>query len=647
MRYNKISIPNEITQEKGIEPINVQRLYNVIAFIGKNGSGKTRILDLIEKNPCFVDTEFKDIPNDLKTHFHKLERLKEIEELKRLLKINRNDINIHNKISVLQQQIQNNENINTILANINVQITNKYIRRIKQDEISSLQKILSENAEQKFFEELMENTEKKSNYNEFSSINKGAFKYLVNLPHKLVADEIDCMGDTNKLHSRVSYKRFVSLKKYISIFLNKELEWDRKNTEGKFLDTPEGGYNQTYQGFLKLDNRVFNYDEFSDGEKILFSYAILFFLIEQNQKLNIRESILIIDEPELHLHADSEIDLIGKLREIISEKGQLIIATHSINILSSLNYEELYVVKNGKIYHPSQESFALSLLELISIEERVNKLSDLLYSVDNWLFINFIAQCFSEPEAIKTANENDSQIKSIRNTIKSKINNQHEIFLDFGAGKGRVLEGLLCDEGIFPKLKYYALEPKTEYHSELRKLGILNIYTDYNELSDNTLDFVLLSNVLHEMPIISWENTINKVIDSLKEDGYLMIVEAKILSKGEKINDTGFIVLDEESIQVLFELPCILESFFVEGFREKITSVIIEKKIIKKINTNSIIKALLKVKENSIEHAKELILKKDKNVSNYTDGRKMAFYAMQLMNVQLCLNKMKENTLTE
>jgi predicted ATPase len=583
MKYSKIILPQSITQEKGIESLHIQRLSNVIAFIGKNGSGKTRILDLIENNPCFIDTEFKDIPNNLKSNFYKLECIKELEILENEQKFRALDPSQQLKINSLKLQLKNDK-IDTILPIIINEISKKYIRRIKNEEISSLHQALKDNSDHKSFEELIENIEKNVNRNEIASINQSSLKYLLKLPHKLVADENECMGDTNKLHTKISYKRFISLKKYIRIFLNKELEWDRKNTEGKFLDTPEGGFNITYHGFFKLDNREFNYNELSDGEKILFAYAILFFLIEQNQRLNIKESILIIDEPELHLHADSEIDLIEKLREVISEKGQLIIATHSINILSTLNYEELFVVKNGKIINPSQESFSVSISELIGIEKKINKLSDLLYSIDNWSLINFVSQCFVKPEVMKTAKENDPQLNVIKDIINNKANDSQNIFLDFGAGQGRILKGLLSDNNIFPKLKYYALELNLAYHSDLKNLGISKIYSNYNELSDNIFDFILLANVLHEIPITSWENIINKIIDSLKENGYLLIIEPKVLFKGEKIEDAGCIVLNEIAIQVLFELSYDISTFFNEENKEKITSVIIPKSELRKID---------------------------------------------------------------
>jgi len=340
MKFTKIVIPEEISQKKGIKPIDIQRLSGVIAFIGKNGSGKTRILDLIEKNPLLMDTKFANIPTEISSPLIRLDKIKRLDKLQEERKINPYNNALIAEINSLQNTLGQTIGVNKTLMGISNLISKKYIRRIKYEEISTLQEMIEKSVEQDSFKELIENTIKDNDYNELMSINKGALKYLLNLPHKLVADKHGC-DDNNKFLSMDSYKRFISLKKYIRDFLNKELEWDKNSAEGRILDTQGGGYNVTYKGFFKLNGREFKYSEFSNGEKILFSYAILFFLIEQSQKINIKESILIIDEPELHLHADCEIDLINRLREIMSEKGQLIIATHSINILSTLNYEFL------------------------------------------------------------------------------------------------------------------------------------------------------------------------------------------------------------------------------------------------------------------------------------------------------------------
>ena len=64
MKFSRIIIPKEISQPWGIDTIDIQRLSDVIAFVGKNGSGKTRILDLIEDN-LFSNVTPQDFTNGI------------------------------------------------------------------------------------------------------------------------------------------------------------------------------------------------------------------------------------------------------------------------------------------------------------------------------------------------------------------------------------------------------------------------------------------------------------------------------------------------------------------------------------------------------------------------------------------------------
>jgi hypothetical protein len=581
----------------------------------------------------FGETLIENIPAELSSQYRQIQQLKEINSLNEEYSKNPGNtdfqMNIKKKLQILNMQMgQEKRDINGLVSGFSSMLKQKYIRRIKYTEISNLEQrfkedTAKENSRQISFEQLIEKATKNLDYNELTLINKGAFKYLINLPHKLAADEIECRGDTTKFHDKISYKRFSSLKKHIKTFLNKDLDWTRKSENGRFIDA---GYNVTYTGNFTLDNRVFNYQEFSDGEKILFTYIILFFLIEQNEKVNIKDSIIIIDEPELHLHPDSEIDLIDGLKKMISDKGQLIIATHSINILSTLKLEEVFVVKDGKIMHPCRKTMENSLFELINPEERMNKLSDLLYSVDRWAFVDFISQCFSDPEVIKSARDNDPQVQALKEIIKTKGTNANNVLLDFGAGKGRIYEQLKKDSDFFSKINYFALEPQEELHDDLKKLGIKNIYFDYTKLQNEYFDFILMCNVLHEIPIEKWEIEINHVIDALKSDGYLIIIEAKYLLRGEKIGGAGFIVLGPEEIQLLFNLSLDITSFYTEHDKDRITSVAVNKSDLKKITTDSIISALSKLKENELKNFELMRTQNIPSSSLYNIGRKTVFF---------------------
>ena len=662
MKFSKIKIPKEITDTKGVEKIDIKRLTNVIAFVGKNGSGKTRILDLIENNlfseinlspqniadeVIFCLPRLFDPINKLSIEAKEAEAIRErMNELLPQVKtpsvrqeydqLNLRFGKIQNAVTKAASQLQ--PIIHTLKP--------KYLRRIDSDEIKHLQPptsgviIPSGGKIEISFESLIEKVTEDAEYNELGLIHKNALNFLAKLPHQLVSDEHECNLENKNIQNRVSYRRFVSLKKYILNFLKKELTYERH--KGKSNLTADG-YNVNYKGIWKLDGRDFNYAEFSDGEKVLFAYALLFFLLDQNPNLKIRESIILIDEPELHLHPDSEIDLIEGVKDVIKDKGQLIIATHSINILSMLNYDEIFMVRDGCITHPSQVTPGQSLSELMGIEERVNKLTDFLSSISIWAFVNFITQCFSNPEIITTANPNDPQIETFKKAIREKTNKNSNTLLDFGAGKGRVYQQLKFDSEFINNVNYCALEPNEDCHAALKELGTTNIYTKYTELPENNFDFVLLCNVLHEIPVIDWVKNLNAIIKSLKSDGHLIIIEPKVLNKGEKIDKTGYLLLGLEEIKELFNLPELPTKITISDREDVITCVVIEKSKLSSVSKSEITKTLKKLEDRTLIEIVEIREKEYQESELFSIGRKTAFLAQQHINAKIALQIITKN----
>ncbi len=666
MKFNKIKIEDGVTKIKGVSEINIQRLTNVIALVGKNGSGKSRILDLIDENlfraitiPRILDGSISHLPKQIgnfvtnlipfKDFYLTQEKVQELtqesqrqppnEKIKQDLqtaKLNLRTIQIHptNQTQINQFYLQFPKLIAPLKQN--------YFRRINNEEIRKLQQVIADTkgGNNLLFESLIESTANNAGYDEFKSINRSALKYLAKLPNKLTFDYMDCLGDAKKYEARVSHKRYISLKKLVQDFLNKDLTWEKKSTAHKETET---GVQSNYSGIWKINEREFNYTEFSDGEKTLFAYALLFFLLDQNPKLNIKESIILIDEPELHLHPDSEIDLINGIRNAIGETGQLIIATHSINILSTLNYEEIFMVKDGVIKHPTQTTPSESLAQLMGIEDRVNKLSDFLTSISTWTYVNFMAQCFSNPEVIQSARQNDPQIEAFKKAIRTNLSKQTNMLLDFGAGKGRLYEQIKSDFGFIDKINYSALEPKVEFHPILSELGATQVFKSYTELPDNSFDFILLCNVLHEIPLDEWEANLNKVINSLKPNGYLIIIEAKALNKGEKIGKIGYLLLDIAEIQQLFKLSKPPSEINVESRGEGIACAVINKSDMKEISRTDILNCLIALETNTLKKIESLRGKNYNDKELYGLGRKSAFLSQQHINARFAREHIQNN----
>ncbi len=674
MKLNKIILDEEISLQKGLSEIDLDRLTNVIALVGKNGSGKTRFLDLIEQNILslisinrFLDNSISNPPKILNNSLNQLLPFKEyllsqekINILSKKVSQNSQDENLKSQLNSAQTQFKivqreytqkqgpnaRNElqNINNRLNNINgiiSKINQNYIRRIRHEDIRQLQDAISDNKNEQHlsFDSLIESVAENVDYNVITAINRSSLNFLKKLPHQLAYDFMDCMGDANKYEKRVAHKRYKLLKQLCADFLNKELTWERKSSDKKLTDQ---GVQSIQSGVWKLDDRLFNYNELSDGEKTLLSYILLFFLIEQNPNLTVGESILIIDEPELHLHPDSEIDLIDGIRKTISPNGQLFIATHSINILSSLQLDEIFMVRKGSITHPSRKTPGESLAELMSIDERIVKLKEFLSSASEWSYVNFMTQCLTEPDVVAHSSKNDPQYVAFKNTLNNNINQKTNLLLDFGAGKGRLFELIKSDTEFDSKFQYSALEPEKKYHKDLKALGINNVIQSYKELSESKYDIVILCNVLHEIPLNEWISILNKITKALKENGYLLIIEDKLLPKGERIGEIGFLILDDDSLMELFGLNQIPISFVDKSKVERILCYAIPRNQISQLNKNKLVSALQKLEINSLEKIKEL-RKENNNNMDIKHGRLNGFFSQQYINSRLAIESLINN----
>ncbi len=98
--------------------------------------------------------------------------------------------------------------------------------------------------------------------------------------------------------------------------------------------------------FESFNGKKISINQLSSGEKQLFCQAAYL------QKLNLQDSIILIDEPETSLHPTWQRNIL-KLYQNMGKNNQIIVATHSPHVIASVKPESLFVLypnaETGKI----------------------------------------------------------------------------------------------------------------------------------------------------------------------------------------------------------------------------------------------------------------------------------------------------------
>lgn len=128
--------------------------------------------------------------------------------------------------------------------------------------------------------------------------------------------------------------------------------------------------NNIFLSKFDIDLKIWevSYKDFSSGQKILF-YRFFQILRQVLSRDKYKEFIVLIDEPDLHLHLDWQRKYIKTLIDIFSNledtKIQFIIATHSPFIVSDIPKENIIVLNWWKVEELNNQTFGANYIDLI------------------------------------------------------------------------------------------------------------------------------------------------------------------------------------------------------------------------------------------------------------------------------------------
>ena len=391
----------------------------------------------------------------------------------------------------------------------------------------------------------------------------------------------------------------------------------------------------------------------SDGQKVLIQLAVA--LHAQNKSL--KNSIFILDEPENHLHPSALIEFLDALSSV-AENSQFWIATHSVPLLAHITQTEpasIWYVEDGIISNAGTNPLKV-LRGLLGDDNQIAALNNFTSLPAQFAAINHAIECLFPPKVVGKSN-NDPQVAQIYDLLNSRNSENKTAIIDFGAGKSRLLSGLdelatIQDKKVSEDYDYFAYDTFPD-DREISTSVISEIYGDtvkrhfstreefFSSKDDLSIDVVVMCNVLHEIPPNDWltmfdnQSLINR---SLRDTGYILIVEDQRIPSGEKAHKFGFLVLDTPHLKTLFNMTVDDASnglFAAYDYKDdgRLKAHLISKKLLNRLSNESRKKAIEELKATAEDNIMECRNKEP----SYKAGQIHGFWTQQFANASLYL----------
>lgn len=612
----------------GLKPFKMSKLGNIVLLAGKNGSGKSRVLQLLRQQA-----------NDRQNFYAKRRNLSR--------EITNAALSVQNLQQTFDQWGRIPEKKDDIAA-LKEQIDNLTQKRVYYE--SEYKKPfpidigLSENETIKIVDYVPKRVDLKD------------WRNLPQYEWKQNAKKAEALGCHNLYESSLSliqnvYDRYWNTSH--QYFHGENGEKERANED---LDRLQGivkhflevSLDRNADGEVTLFGKPIANAQLSDGQKILLQLCVAIYA--QGAKLS--DYILVMDEPENHLHPSAVIEMIDKIQELNPE-GQIWIATHSIALLSHFDPSCIWYVKDGSVSYSGRNPEQV-LEGLLGNEENIQKLHSFIDLPDEFAANRFAFECLLPPGVADpdAADPQFGQLKGILESIwsdgKEKIS-----LLDYGAGKGRMISNLAENSRINPEmLDYVAFDEYAENKDACVK-NIGRFYSDaenryFNTMEelqtkkdDKSFDLILMCNVLHEIPHSRWIPLFKDLKRQLKDDGKLLLIEDCKIPVGELPHQKGFVVLNTLHLKDLFSIPATENAFIANDARpdrepNRLMAHLIPCCYLDKITSQTMKKAFEDLHDTSIRKIKQIRAQEQ----TYKNGMAHAFWTQQLANATLCLEEM-------
>ncbi|WP_171633404.1 AAA family ATPase [Paenibacillus plantarum] len=608
MKITSINLP----PSKGLSSIKMSRLGDVVLIAGRNGSGKSRLLahlsEIARSKPYQPEltnllANLRDIQTGVDTNPN-----------------HPNIVNWKNEINNLNDRLRYLQYVNVSDDSKPVQIVNFVPKDLNLIDCNDFTKNQLNDA--------ADSLKSPGTY----SLSRGTFSSIQSIQDRWWNAIHPSSSITSEERDEIICE-YGRLKEIIFNILGTELSRDSN-------------------GNATLFNFPLGRAELSDGQKVLLQLCAAI----HSQKVAISEVIIMMDEPENHLHPSALIDVIKQIQASVTE-GQIWIATHSIPLLSAFDPSLIWYMYEGSISYAGRSPEKV-LRGLLGDVEQISKLSSFLTLPAQFASNQFAFECLLSPQVLMTPN-NDVQTTQIKATLKQLLETGSDLtILDYGAGKGRLLDNIYFSEDINERdqistwLNYVAFDVSQDDESYCRST-IERVYEDslqryYNNATevradhgDNTFDVVVMCNVLHEIHPSAWLSVLGGtglIHHLLKDNGYLLIVEDCQLPVGEKAHKHGFLVLQRLQVMKLFDIhPGDVDFTYSDARNDR---RLLAYRIPKRALTNVSIHSRREALDTLADAAKDEILRLRDSEACYKNGLLHGFWVQQFANAQLALNEL-------